>query len=541
MFLGDHDCAHQGGQQHHRDHLEGEEVVRHQGAANALYAGKGELAAHGLLEVAENGHHFAQKRHADDKGSAPREVEPPGGFLALQVQQHDDEDKQHHDGPRVHEDLDQGHELGIERQVQPGDAEEIDHQRQSRIDGVVVEDQPDTARDGQHREGPEENGLKQRCVHEDGFLWEGGSSLRKSGAKMRLFWQTAKGSSPLALLWGKCTEADGSPMTVCNFRAAAHRRQWQHERGICAKYCRASWENCCILGRFSRMSPLFRPYPFNSSVRHNLRNSLVVSVFVCLFLLVFRPFGLNTLPHSLLWVAAGYGLVSFGVMAGLNVGLVALFSRFFAEERWTVLRELAWTLLNISLIGWLNALYSVWLGIADFSVQALLLFEGYAWLIGAFPVGVTVLLRQARLSNAYSRRSEALNAVLDEREAHPEPVTATTAVAIPAENGRDALSLPADALLYVRAADNYVEVFFLEKGKVQCRLLRNSLKNVADALAAYPGFFRCHKSYLVNMDHVYHVSGNAQGYVLHLHHAPGTVPVSRMHNEAIRQRIAVRP
>jgi DNA-binding LytR/AlgR family response regulator len=73
------------------------------------------------------------------------------------------------------------------------------------------------------------------------------------------------------------------------------------------------------------------------------------------------------------------------------------------------------------------------------------------------------------------------------------------------------------------------------------KLLRNSLKAVTESLVEHPQLFRCHKSYLVNLLNVVHVSGNAQGYKLHLLNTDFRVPVSRQHNEEIKKRLAGTP
>ena len=56
-------------------------------------------------------------------------------------------------------------------------------------------------------------------------------------------------------------------------------------------------------------------------------------------------------------------------------------------------------------------------------------------------------------------------------------------------------------------------------------------------LSDLPQFFRCHRTYLVNLDRVGHVSGNAQGYKLHLEGIDNLVPVSRSLNEEINLRL----
>ena len=56
-------------------------------------------------------------------------------------------------------------------------------------------------------------------------------------------------------------------------------------------------------------------------------------------------------------------------------------------------------------------------------------------------------------------------------------------------------------------------------------------------LAACPGFFRCHRMYLVNLAHVHWVSGNAQGLKLHLTDLEEAVPVSRSLTNTIKEKL----
>ena len=81
-----------------------------------------------------------------------------------------------------------------------------------------------------------------------------------------------------------------------------------------------------------------------------------------------------------------------------------------------------------------------------------------------------------------------------------------------------------------------MQVFYVQDGQLKNRMLRTTLKKMEDALAEHSQFFRCHRTYLVNLEKVQRVSGNAQGYRLHLEALEETVPVSRNLNEVIQQR-----
>jgi len=85
-----------------------------------------------------------------------------------------------------------------------------------------------------------------------------------------------------------------------------------------------------------------------------------------------------------------------------------------------------------------------------------------------------------------------------------------------------------------------VQVYYFENQVLRSRMLRSTLRKMEDALAAWPQFFRCHRTYLVNFDTIEKVSGNAQGYRLHLRDLEETIPVSRNLNETVRGRLSER-
>lgn len=305
--------------------------------------------------------------------------------------------------------------------------------------------------------------------------------------------------------------------------------------------------------KFARSLPsmrnlLSRPYRLANIGRASWRNALAFGGFIFLFLLLFQPFGLSTYPGSMWKVALGYGATCAAVMIFLN-GLVAPFlPKFFAEPDWTVGREIGWTLVNVALIGLANLLYSVAIGFASFSMHMLFWFEAYTVMIGLFPVTAAVLWTEARLSRRYREGSEHVNAGMQPHDiqeevpvGEPSPAASSASVVtIPSESGREDLTVPLNALLFIRSAGNYLEIFQAKGAQVDRQVVRGSLKRAEESLAGNPRLLRCHKSHLVNLDRVARVSGNAQGFQLHLDHGPEVVPVSRRLNDQLGELLAVR-
>jgi len=151
-----------------------------------------------------------------------------------------------------------------------------------------------------------------------------------------------------------------------------------------------------------------------------------------------------------------------------------------------------------------------------------------------------VLLSEIRLRRRYEADSASIN---QELEKHPPSAElAEEAITIFAENKKDNLRIMLDDLVYIRAAENYVDVHYLLHSKLQKSVLRNTITAIASQLESNSSrFYRCHKSYLVNLTHVQKVSGNAQGYKLHLQYTEDAIPVSRGQNTSLHSRLAAHP
>lgn len=106
-----------------------------------------------------------------------------------------------------------------------------------------------------------------------------------------------------------------------------------------------------------------------------------------------------------------------------------------------------------------------------------------------------------------------------------------------AENEKDKVDVYLSELLYIEANDNYSAVYFKKHGEVKKQLLRGSLKRMEEQLKTCELVVRCHKSFIVNISKISKVSGNAQGYKLHIPDIDTEIPVSRRFPKEVLQKI----
>jgi len=130
----------------------------------------------------------------------------------------------------------------------------------------------------------------------------------------------------------------------------------------------------------------------------------------------------------------------------------------------------------------------------------------------------------------YTSGAQALNHGIQETKFNDQ----LNSIILKGENQNEELNLKSTELKYIGSANNYVEVNFNNEKK----LLRSTLKKMETQLNEHSQFYRCHKKFIVNLNQVEKISGNAQGYKLHLKESDILIPVSRSLNEEISKKFA---
>ncbi|WP_373551475.1 LytR/AlgR family response regulator transcription factor [Haliscomenobacter sp.] len=144
---------------------------------------------------------------------------------------------------------------------------------------------------------------------------------------------------------------------------------------------------------------------------------------------------------------------------------------------------------------------------------SILLFLGKPWLLGVIPLGFLSLYEYVQLKRKSRRHSNSL-------------------IHFTAQDQLERLSIDLEQLLFLSTKDKFTCIHYLNKGQVEQKLLRGSLKHFEAQLEDIP-VQRCHLSYIVNLTHVRFIGGNAEGLKLYLRNVDDPIPVSNKYRSAI--------
>jgi hypothetical protein len=263
--------------------------------------------------------------------------------------------------------------------------------------------------------------------------------------------------------------------------------------------------------------------------------SVLLCVSTVVFILaLFEPFSFRLNSVGQMWVLVGFALLTM-LMASLEFVLFpVLFRRFYHPEKWDVGRSLLNNVFFLLMTGVGVVCYDYFLVTKQLPGYFPMGFfvDLFAVLtIGFVPLSIITIVSQNSALKRNLNSSKEINRILSERIRRHTP---TEGLITLAGSTKDSVTAKPGDIVYIEATGNYVNVHYKQGDKLTYKLLRTTIRKIEETLLQEPIFVRCHRTYIVNTDKIYSVTGNAQGYRLSLHDTQEEIPVSRTYLHVIK-------
>ena len=146
--------------------------------------------------------------------------------------------------------------------------------------------------------------------------------------------------------------------------------------------------------------------------------------------------------------------------------------------------------------------------------------------VGAFIIAYQIFVTNNRMQRYQIEELQSINNLLeiehDSAQNHAEPEK----IVLQGDSRESIIINPSD-ILYVESLANYVNIVFFSASDLMQKRLRISLRDLEETLNPYPFLFHIHRAFLVNLNYITQVSGNAAGYKLQLFGTDKVLPVSK--------------
>jgi hypothetical protein len=274
-----------------------------------------------------------------------------------------------------------------------------------------------------------------------------------------------------------------------------------------------------------------------SPLREELWRLLWTSFGVFLFILFFQPFPLlNLSENDRLLFVTGFGGITFFLACLVLIIIPLIWAKWFKISEWETGPPAFLVVILLGITSTAFAFYIRFVGSTHLTFY--IMFK--VVLVCLIPIIILIILYK---NKSLERRIEILleqtrnfNYVLKEFEKTKEDVE----IEVYSENKSDKLILKYRNIVFVKSADNYIEIFYLENNLLEKKILRGTLKNVEIQLSGIKSFVRCHRASIVNINFAEQLTRGYNGYNLKMSYFEEKIAVSRQYLQQIKEAISAK-
>ena len=244
---------------------------------------------------------------------------------------------------------------------------------------------------------------------------------------------------------------------------------------------------------------------------------------VAFFLIAFQPFQIYINSWYSFWAVAGFGLVTFvmGMVPEILYGNWVR-QKFSRKKQYVIMIGsyiLFIALGNVAYNGFLMGQFN------HVGVNTVLSSIAYTFLVAIIPTTFFFFY-----ANLMERRK--MESVLAEKESAQDPLQQETTFTFRGQGKSEWLKLPLSRVLFLKAQDNYVLIYYYDLESTKSSILRTTLKQLESELPP-AHFLRCHRSYLVHLAKVTRLERSGNQAKLHLMDTDEVVAVSKRYLDKV--------
>jgi len=276
-------------------------------------------------------------------------------------------------------------------------------------------------------------------------------------------------------------------------------------------------------------NPFKKPYPFNEDLKHNSKIIFFISLGVPLFLMLLQPFEISLLPErDKYYLIIGFGVITFLALSFYLLFIPSFFPKKFNSSKWNVQKEIFWNLwiLFTILTGYFFYCKVLEILTFDFNLVIKLI------LIAIIPISALIIINQNRMFRSRFIFANEINKKLQEHKSIQDKI-----IYFKSDYLKDNLAIKVNLLIFIRSANNYIEVFWKEGNRIKNQMVRCSMAYAEDLLKDDKFIMKCHRSYIVNINHIDRFEGNLQGYKLYFENIDFPIPVSKSFASKLQELI----
>ena len=277
---------------------------------------------------------------------------------------------------------------------------------------------------------------------------------------------------------------------------------------------------------------LVQEYPAPRPVLKSLIIAVLSGLFIALFLLYFEPFNLhlNTDGNKVFHMSF-FGCITTFVLLFFLYVFPLLLPNLFSDKNWKLGYQMILNMLIIIAIAVFNSIYSNYMNSIPFGWDSYWLILSRTSVLGILPIAFITF------SDYYLKVKSSLNSasniIKNKKEFLKDLKEVTHQISTDLKS--ETFSFKENDFNYAIAVGNYIDMCSLDENTLKKVTYRVTLSSFEIQVKESSNLIRCHRSYLVNLNKVKNISGNAQGLKLELINQSEIISVSRKYIPVVNQ------
>jgi len=268
-------------------------------------------------------------------------------------------------------------------------------------------------------------------------------------------------------------------------------------------------------------------YPFEQTTIEKRNTIIIISLFTSLLMFFLQPFGFTVYDNVtyFFW----FSLIGLSSISINYFGFPYLFPAFFEEKKWSILKAFLFLSYNFLILGlWHHIFSALFIKGSTFYLSSgaeLLTILIKVTLIGGITSGFLILFRYHFLARKHLQISQEINSHLRAEIQSLSPNKVKDKIVLSIENKR--FEFASEELHYISAEGNYVAFHTKNNENSTSNLVRSTMGQVEMLLQDRSEFFKCHRSFMVNLNAIESTHGNSQGLSVKIYGEADRIPVAR--------------
>lgn len=264
--------------------------------------------------------------------------------------------------------------------------------------------------------------------------------------------------------------------------------------------------------------------PYCSSFKQQFFISIIIGCILSLIMILLQPFGTYSFESEYKYLIFS----GFGLLAGATYLFCSRIENFwykFKNNRWEARYEIV-SFIGFALISslpihfynqvFLNSLFSSTFYPFEYLNHGL-------WFFGHSVIPVMLILLPFYLY--FRNHFGVLNTTKSLNE-----------IALFGENKGEKLVVQKEAILFIKASENYVKIFYVKNNILHYKTFRNTLAAIKKQA---PFLYKSHRSYLVNITAIKTINGNSQNAKIEFVQKNLDIPLSKSYYKTLKLTLGI--